>query len=158
MRHVSAVGKGQTRGVAAVSMASMNTMKPEGDISGSFASLSGKEAEPLPDRFRQLKLDLVKGYEEAVVDSWKRLLTTLRAENDVVARRGSAVIPEIQFSNLDEDLRDKAGDIRKRGVAVVRGVIPEDEARAYKFQVEEYVRLNPQTRGILASFLRQSKH
>jgi hypothetical protein len=32
-------------------------------------------------------------------------------------------------------------------VAVIRGVIPEDEARSYKFEIEEYARQNPQTRG-----------
>ncbi|KAK5662194.1 hypothetical protein OQA88_8099 [Cercophora sp. LCS_1] len=140
-QHASAVGKEQVRGVAAVSMASMNSMKPEGDISGSFASLSGKEAEPLPDRFRQLKLDLVRGHEDAVFASWKRLLATLRRENDLVARKGPAIVPEVRFSNLDADLQDNASEIRKRGVAVVRGVIPEDEARAFKYQIEEY---NPQ--------------
>jgi hypothetical protein len=30
---------------------------------------------------------------------------------------------------------------------VIRGVIPEQEARAYKFEIEEYVKKNPQTKG-----------
>lgn len=126
--------------------------KREGDISDTFASLLGKEAEPLPDRFRELKLQLVRGHEEAVVASWRRLLPILRRENDIVARRGPAVIPEVQFSpNLHRDLRGPVGDeIRKRGAAVIRGVVPEDEARAYKFEIEGYVRRNPQTRGFPA--------
>jgi hypothetical protein len=138
---------GNRAGIA--SMASMKTMggKREGDISDSFASLSGKQAEPLPDRFRLLKLQLVSGNEEAVVASWKRLLLALRRGNKLVARRGSGVIPEVDFANIHDDLKRKAADIKKRGVAVVRRVIPEDEARAYKFEIEEYVRRNPQTRG-----------
>ncbi|KAH6615824.1 hypothetical protein B0J18DRAFT_372814 [Chaetomium sp. MPI-SDFR-AT-0129] len=133
-------------------MASLNTSpnnlpKAEGDISDSFASLSGRPAEPLPDRFRELKLRLVQGHEDAVVASWKRLLAVLRKENDLVARMGPAIIPEVRFSHFDEDLKRAKADIEKRGVAVIRGVIPEDEARAYKFEIEEYVRQNPQTRG-----------
>ncbi|KAK0611218.1 hypothetical protein B0T14DRAFT_440496 [Immersiella caudata] len=130
-------------------MAAMGSMgvKREGDISDSFASLSGKKAEPLPDRFRQLKLELVAGKEQAIVAGWKRLLAALRRENGVVARRGSAVIPEVDFASIHDDLQRKSVDIRKRGVAVIRGVIPEDEARSYKFEIEEYVRQNPQTRG-----------
>jgi len=129
-------------------MASMGVSgKREGDISDSFASLSGKKAEPLPDRFRQLKLQLVAGNEEAVIASWKKLLAALRRENKLVAECGSSVIPEVNFANLHDDLKRKVTDIKKRGVAVVRGVIPEDEARAYKFEIEEYVRRNPQTRG-----------
>lgn len=136
------------------SMASVNTSpntlpKAEGDISDSFASLSGRPSQPLPDRFRELKLRLVQGHEDAVVASWKRLLAVLRKENDLVARTGPAIIPEVRFSHFDEDLKRAKSEIEKRGVAVIRGVIPEDEARAYKFEIEEYVRQNPQTRGQL---------
>ncbi|KAK0610064.1 hypothetical protein B0T17DRAFT_500859 [Bombardia bombarda] len=130
-------------------MASMNLHpKREGDISDSFASLSGKEAQPLPDRFRSQKLHLVSGHEDSVIAGWRRLLLTLQHENDVVAQAGPSIIPEVHFSDrLVEDLRSKKKEIQKRGVAVIRGVIPEDEARSYKFEIEEYVRRNPQTRG-----------
>ncbi|KAL2128147.1 hypothetical protein VTI74DRAFT_9607 [Chaetomium olivicolor] len=131
-------------------MSSMNAApvsKAEGDISDTFASLSGRKAQPLPDRFRDLKLRLISGHEDAVVASWKRLLSTLREQNDVIARTGPAIIPSVRFSHLQEDLQSLRSEIKKRGVAVIRGVIPEDEARAYKFEIEEYARQNPQTRG-----------
>ncbi|EAQ83464.1 hypothetical protein CHGG_09868 [Chaetomium globosum CBS 148.51] len=121
--------------------------KAEGDISDTFASLSGREAQPLPDRFRELKLRLVEGHEDAVIASWKRLLATLKKENEIIARTGPAIVPEIRFSHLQEDLDTLKPEIKKRGVAVIRGVIPEDEARSYKFEIEEYARQNPQTRG-----------
>ncbi|KAJ4287103.1 hypothetical protein N0V88_007725 [Collariella sp. IMI 366227] len=135
------------------SMSTVNTSptgKPEGDISDTFASLSGRKAQPLPDRFRELKLRLVAGHEDAVIASWKRLLATLREENDLIARTGPAIIPSVRFSHLHEDLETLKPEIKKRGVAVIRGVISEDEARAYKFEIEEYVRQNPQTRAIHA--------
>jgi hypothetical protein len=122
-------------------------VRREGDISDAFASMSGKEAVPLPDRYRELKLDLSADREEHIIGSWKRLLKVLRSENDIVAQRGPSIIPEVRFSHLDEDLAKLKPELKKRGVAVVRGVIPEDEARAYKFEIEEYVRRNPQTRG-----------
>ncbi|KAL1846025.1 hypothetical protein VTK73DRAFT_376 [Phialemonium thermophilum] len=134
-------------------MSSMGAVsaKKEGDISDSFASLSGLDPEPLPDRFRQLKLSLVRGRETQITRSWEKLLARLREENDVVAREGPAVIPEVQFSNLDADLARLKDTIHKRGAAVVKGVIPEAEARAYKAEIEEYVRQNPSTRGFPAS-------
>ncbi|KAK3348793.1 hypothetical protein B0T25DRAFT_458798 [Lasiosphaeria hispida] len=133
-------------------MAAMNPAggKRTGDISDSFASLSGKKPQPLPDRFRQLKLELVRAHEDAVVASWKRLLATLRQENGDIALKGSSIVPTLRFNSLGEDLDQKKHEIKKRGVAVIRGVIPEDEARAYKFEIEEYVRRNPQTRGFPA--------
>lgn len=132
---------------AMAAMADAPQDKREGDISDSFASLAGVKDEPLPDHFRQLKLSLVEGREEKIQASWNRLLEELRAENEVVAKQGSRIIPEVRFEHLDEDLDRTRHEIKKRGAVVVRGVIPEDEARGYKFELEEYIRKNPQTKG-----------
>lgn len=123
--------------------------KREGDISDSFASLSGLHATPLPDRYRQLKLSLVADHDEAqIVASWERLLDVLREENETIARLGPDVIPSLRYSHLDEDLAAQKDELAKRGVAVVRGVIPRDEARAYKDSIEQYVASNKEkTKG-----------
>lgn len=122
-------------------------IKREGDISDAFVSLSGTERQPLPHRFLELKKSLVAGHEDRVIDSWNRLLEKLKRENNVVARHGPAVIPSIEFDDIESGLASHSAEIRKRGVAVVRNVIPETEARAYKSEIEEYVRHNPSTRG-----------
>ena len=122
-------------------------VKREGDISDAFASMSGRQAQPLPDRFRQRKLDLVRGHEDAVVAGWRRLLMALQRENSIIAQHGPAIVPQIQFNRLGQDLARRRDEIRKRGVAVIKGVIPEDEARAYKSEIEDYVWRNPHTRG-----------
>lgn len=124
--------------------------KREGDISDAFVSLSGAKRDPLPDRFRELKCALVRGREKQIVDSWKRLLRSLREENELIARKGSAIIPQVEFSNLDSGIASLKGEILKRGAVVVRGVVPEAEARAYKDEVEDYVKTNPWTRGMFA--------
>ncbi|CAK7199835.1 hypothetical protein SEUCBS139899_002521 [Sporothrix eucalyptigena] len=123
--------------------------KREGDISDSFASLSGLNSTPLPDHYRQLKLFLVADRDEATfVASWQRLLAELRTENEIIARLGPDVIPSIRYSHLDEDITTHKEDLHKRGVAIVRSVIPETEARAYKDMVEAYVARNKdKTRG-----------
>jgi len=146
IKRTAAPAMGQVR---TVSMAAMNAppSKREGDISDSFASMSGKEAVPLPDRFRELKLKLAAGREDQITAGWKRLLKVLKTENEIVARRGPSIIPEVRFSSFDADLSGKKDEIKKRGAAVIRGVIPEAEARAYKFEIEEYVRQNPHTKG-----------
>ncbi|KAK4161757.1 hypothetical protein QBC43DRAFT_216932 [Cladorrhinum sp. PSN259] len=134
------------------SMSSVSVNKREGNISDAFASLSGANPEPLPDRFRQLKLSLAKNHESSIISSWKRLLDTLRKENELISRFGPSIIPSIPFSkNLVDELHSQKAEIQKRGVAVIRGVIPEDEARAYKFEIEEYVRQNPHTKGFPAT-------
>ncbi|KAI0142649.1 hypothetical protein GGR57DRAFT_508727 [Xylariaceae sp. FL1272] len=121
--------------------------KREGDISDSFASLSGLNKVPLPQRFLDLKKSLVAGHEDKVIASWQRLLARLEKENDIVAREKSNIVPSIEFKNLDEGFTEFRSYLEKRGVAVIRGVIPEKEARAYKEDLEEYVRKNPSTRA-----------
>jgi hypothetical protein len=135
-------------------MAAINGQeKEEGDISDTFASMSGKGHKALPGRFRELKLSLAAGHETEIKEGWKRLLMKLKRENDIVAAQGSKVIPVIEFSDLDNDLQRLKREIGKRGAAVIRGVIPEVEARAYKTDIEEYVRKNPSTRGNNSTFL-----
>ncbi len=126
---------------------SQTHMKREGDISDAFVSLSGTKRSPLPERFLELKRTLIAGHENLVVDSWKRLLDRIRVENDIIAKEGPKIIPSIDFRNLHEDLEKIGPEVRKRGTVVIRNVIPEKEASAYKDEVEEYVRQNPSTRG-----------
>ncbi|KAJ4004996.1 hypothetical protein NW752_011509 [Fusarium irregulare] len=121
--------------------------KKEGDISDAFTSLSGAQREPLPDRFRVRKLDLVRGREEQIEQSWKALLRELRKENDVVAKKGPSVIPQVDYNEFERSAGSLKEEIRKRGVVVIKGVVPEDEARAWKGEIEEYVRKNPSTRA-----------
>lgn len=126
----------------------MVNSKREGDISDAFFSLShAGPRPPLPDRFRELKQSLVQGHEQAVIKSWERLLDELEQEIALVEKLGPAIVPSIEFSNLDQDMTRLRSEIQKRGVAVIRGVVPEAEARAYKAQIEEYVKQNPSTKG-----------
>ncbi|KAF5665303.1 DUF1479 domain-containing protein [Fusarium heterosporum] len=124
--------------------------KREGNISDSFASMSGLKKEPLPDRFRERKLEIVKGREKDIVRSWKSLLRELKRENGVIAKRGPRAVPQIEYADLEANgkvLKKLKDEIKKRGVVVVKGVIPEEEARKYKAVVEGYVMKNPSTRA-----------
>ncbi|KAF5234576.1 hypothetical protein FANTH_12094, partial [Fusarium anthophilum] len=121
--------------------------KKEGDISDAFTSLSGAQREPLPDRYRQLKFNLLQGRQDKIVQSWNKLLRELKRENEIVAQKGPGVIPQIEFKDLERSSDALREEVKKRGVVVVRGVVPEGEARAYKAEVEEYVARNPSTRA-----------
>ncbi|KAM5345919.1 hypothetical protein ACJ41O_011780 [Fusarium nematophilum] len=141
------------RGPKALLRRHMTTQRPakkEGDISDAFTSLSGAKREPLPDRFRELKCELVRGREKEVTASWGRLLSQLKRENDIIASKGPAVIPQVEYADFEKGVDVLQEEIRKRGAVVIRGVIPEGEARAYKDEVEEYVRKNPGTRAFPA--------
>lgn len=121
--------------------------KKEGNIADAFTSLSGGNYPSLPDSYRQLKLALVDGHENKVVASWENLLSELKRENQIIVGKGSAVIPQVKYADLESDVERVKDEIRLRGVVIVRGVIPQDEARAYKEEVEVYVKRNPWTKG-----------
>ena len=124
--------------------------RKEGDISSVFVSLSSKDGEQqtqLPEEFAHLKKRLIAGREDQIQRSWNRLLYQLREEVRTIQHHGSEVIPSIDYKDIHAAPRSFQDELRKRGVAVIRGVVPENEARGYKEEIEEYVRENPGTRG-----------
>ena len=131
-------------------MATQAKAKKEGDISSVFVSLSGAQAAPLPERYTEIKRNLIRGNEKRLAESWQALLPKLATENELVAKLGPNVVPQIDFKNLGSPSDDFISEVKKRGAAVVRGVVPRDEARAYKNDVEDYVRINPWTKGFPA--------
>nr|POE79739.1 uncharacterized protein ybiu [Quercus suber] len=129
------------RSVATVSQ------KKEGDISDAFASLSGMNFGALEPRFADLKTRLISGHEDALHDSWNRLLASLREEIPVITELGSKVIPEIDFADIDNASPEFRAEHKKRGVAVIRNVLPSQEVLQMKEEIREYVRTNPQTKA-----------
>lgn len=103
----------------------------------------------LPKRFAQVKADLVSGSETAVAESWSRLLTQLRQEVASIAEAKSPVIPTIDFQDLETPATRDAflGDMKIRGAGVIRNVVPEDEARVMKRELDTYIADNPHTRA-----------
>lgn len=103
----------------------------------------------LPKRFAQVKADLVSSNETAIAESWSRLLTQLRHEVAAIAEAKSPVIPTIDFQDLDAPVRRDAflEDLKVRGSAVIRNVVPEDEALAMKRDLDTYIADNPHSRS-----------
>ena len=134
---------------AQIRTASTQAQKRAGDISDAFASLSGQNFAPLGPEYAELKARLIRGHESKVRESWERLLRVLREEIPSIVQAGSRGIPEIDFKDLDNAPEKFNSELRKQGVAVVRGVIPQDEALQWKEDIREYIRLNPQTKGMI---------
>ncbi|KAJ5924298.1 hypothetical protein N7466_008485 [Penicillium verhagenii] len=124
------------------------TARKEGDISSVFVSLSGDgKAAPLDERFADQKKKLIAGRGDQLKRSWDRLLCKLRDEVEIIEQRGSDIIPSIDFKDIHAAPRSFHDELRKRGVAIIRGVVPEDEARGFKEEIEAYARANPGTKA-----------
>lgn len=121
--------------------------KKEGDISDAFASLSGMQWEPLEPRFRDVKERLIAGHEEAVHESWNRLLASLREETATISKLGPKIIPTIDFKDIDNASDEFRTEHKKRGVAVIRNVVPQDEVFGWKDELRAYIKANPHTKA-----------
>ncbi|PLB48654.1 DUF1479 domain protein [Aspergillus steynii IBT 23096] len=102
---------------------------------------------PLADPFLDFTRDLVKGKEEAIVSSWCRLLRQLKIENNLIAQKEHEIIPEISFDDLEAECEDLRDEIQKRGMVIVRGVLPEEKAFACKNDMDDCSRKSPTTQG-----------
>ena len=123
--------------------------KAAGDISSVFPSLSDNIASPLPPRFAALKTRLIAGHEDRLQAGWHELLESLKKEKEIIRSWGSALIPEIEYRDIDDpQKRTKFRDsLRQRGVAVIRAVVSEREALDWKELLLRYIKTNPEVRG-----------
>lgn len=118
--------------------------KEAGDISSIFPSLSGKKAPALPQRYSDLKKQLIQGNEAVVTQSWHRLLSSLRKEIDDIKQQGNKVIADVDFSEIESGTARQAflDSIHHRGVGIIRNVIPRQYARELKHKAVEYIETN----------------
>ncbi|KAI5481415.1 hypothetical protein MNV49_004171 [Pseudohyphozyma bogoriensis] len=132
--------------------------KKEGDISSVFATLSGGN-DPLPPRFAEMKQSFVKSTEhaEALKQSWSSILAALKPEVDEISRRGGEVVPSITYpgpgtsANLKEWVDSKTyQEIKRRGAAIIKNVVPPEQALRWKEQIKDYVAANPSVKGFPA--------
>lgn len=133
--------------VAQLRTAATHAQKRAGDISDAFQSLSGQQFAPLAPQYAELKGRLTRGREDAIRESWERLLRDLREEIPIIVELGSKVVPEINFKDIGNASESFKQEHRKRGVAVVRGVVLEKEALQWKEELREYIRKNPHTKA-----------
>jgi hypothetical protein len=138
------------RGIQTTVAAPATARRTEGDISSIFSSLNGTVQQPLPQRFADLKTRLIAGREEAVQNAWRALLPQLKRGIDEIRELGPAIVPEIEFADIAKGGgKDEAFErrLKRTGVAVVRGIVKEEEALGWKEEIREYIRKNPQTKG-----------
>ncbi|KAL2136629.1 hypothetical protein VTI74DRAFT_2658 [Chaetomium olivicolor] len=103
----------------------------------------------LTPRFTALKESLTSGRESALSSSWQRLVRELPGEIDIVSSLRSGAIPAISFSDTTKPQHRERflQDLRKRGVGIVRNIIPKDTATAWSRETEEYLKNGPQGRS-----------
>ncbi|ROT36427.1 hypothetical protein SODALDRAFT_282162, partial [Sodiomyces alkalinus F11] len=123
---------------AAVHRKAFKNMEPP------VVSFYGTEPIALPPRFASVKKRLIAGHEDAVEASWHRLLAALREEIADIQKRGSDLIPTINYADINDPVRVDAfaHRLRRYGVAVIRGVVPANEAETWVRETHDYLDKN----------------
>ncbi|KAF7550281.1 hypothetical protein G7Z17_g5838 [Cylindrodendrum hubeiense] len=106
----------------------------------------------LDQRFADLKKSLIKPEnKQKVIESYNRLLKTLKLEVDHIEKFGSALVPEIDFAHVRENggkLPPAFADlVRERGCVILRGVVSEEQATAWESSLKTYVKRHPNVGG-----------
>ncbi|KAK2601458.1 hypothetical protein N8I77_010906 [Diaporthe amygdali] len=107
-------------------------------------SFYGAEPIPLPNRFANIKRRLIQGKEQAIEASWRRLLAALRDEIAHIQSRGTDLIPTIDFADIDDaaTVTSFERDLKRYGVAVVRGVVSQTQTETWIKQTRDYITRN----------------
>lgn len=74
-------------------------------------------------------------------------MEALRHEIPIITSLGPRVIPQIDFKNIDAPSQHFTDEHKKRGVAVIRNVIPREEALKMKEELQQYISANPHTKA-----------
>ncbi|KAJ6529998.1 hypothetical protein DFH09DRAFT_1184385 [Mycena vulgaris] len=148
------VGRNLCRTMASESATSTEVgtrrQKGEGDISAVFTSLRPSDAQnAFPPRFSDLKRAI---WNEGLVQSWKEVLGELEVATARIAEHGQALIPRLPMQSIRSGLSsEEISGIRAAGCVIVKGAIPEEEAVAWKHDIQKYVAANPgQVKGFPA--------
>lgn len=121
------------------------TVRPDGDISTSFNSF-GKGETYDSSFWADIKKLLIKD-PVAFRESWLRLKEAFAKGLEEIKQKRSDIIPSVSVEELEGMDKEKRDELLKRGCVIIKGVIPKEEAIAYKEEVLQYVENNPQTKG-----------
>ncbi|KAJ4397537.1 hypothetical protein N0V93_001768 [Gnomoniopsis smithogilvyi] len=103
----------------------------------------------LLNRLLETKVEQLSGNEAKLSASWELLLHQIQDEIRSVSQTGSKNIPEIGFHDIRSI--DKADsflrDLTTRGAVIIRNVVSVNEAEAWSFELDSYLRDNPHTKA-----------
>jgi hypothetical protein len=128
-----------------------------------MAASVNKSAGSLPEKYLELKKEIAKGLDpEVLTKSWREVLEGLEKMTNESAKMGPEVrgasnrgkarywyvwkiIPQVEFSELQDISSDKTDLIKRRGAVVIRNVVPQADALEWKEWLREYVKVNQVT-------------
>ncbi|KAJ7710084.1 hypothetical protein B0H14DRAFT_3641410 [Mycena olivaceomarginata] len=107
-------------------------------------------ATQLPPRFTEIKRAIASGspnFEQDLIKALKEVLDQVDEVTQTIAKEGAAYIPQVSFTDLDKLSETQIAEIKRKGTVVIKDVVDDAQARAWKTSLEEFVKANPQSDG-----------
>ncbi|ETW82782.1 hypothetical protein HETIRDRAFT_315342 [Heterobasidion irregulare TC 32-1] len=104
----------------------------------------------MPLRFVDLKREIAASYpnfEARATRAWGEIVEHLHESTKDIIDSGSDVVPQVRFEDLGKLTPQEIDNIKKRGCVVIRDVVDDAEALAWKTSLEEFVKANPSAPG-----------
>ncbi|KAJ7511697.1 hypothetical protein B0H11DRAFT_711832 [Mycena galericulata] len=105
---------------------------------------------PLPPRFAEIKLKIAAAnpnFEHDITKAWIEVLGELDKVTKVIVQEGPTYIPQFSFAELNKLTPAQIADIKRKGTVVIKDVVDDEEARAWKTSLEEFIKANPHAAG-----------
>ncbi|TCD66348.1 hypothetical protein EIP91_001452 [Steccherinum ochraceum] len=87
--------------------------------------------------------ELYPNFQERITAAWSDLLGELEKGTAEIASKGSEVVPQVEFSQLQQLSAEEIATIRQRGCVVIRNVVDDAEATGWRKELQEFVKSNP---------------
>ncbi|KAK7032721.1 DUF1479-domain-containing protein [Favolaschia claudopus] len=107
-------------------------------------------AAELPPRFADIKRSIAAAnpnFEQDLTKAWNEVLTELDKVTKTIASAGPSYIPQVAFADLNTLTEGQIADIKRKGSVVIKDVVDDEQARAWKASLDEFVEANPQSDG-----------
>jgi len=123
-------------------MAHYASSKKPGNLLSAFKP---EQEEELPERYLELKKNFLdkNNLREKLQTTWDRLIKEFANETAEIEQIGPNIIPQVEFEDISKNggkfPEEILGEIHKRGVVVIRNVIPDEEALKYKEDLLKYI-------------------
>ncbi|TFK22748.1 DUF1479-domain-containing protein [Coprinopsis marcescibilis] len=107
-------------------------------------------AAELPVRFAELKQAIAKSYpdfEQRITQAWKEIIEQLEEFSKVIQKEGSSYVPQVNFKDLGALSEEQIAKIRRVGTVVIKDIVDDEHAIAWRESLEKFVKDNPDVQG-----------
>ncbi|KAL1745584.1 hypothetical protein HDZ31DRAFT_62993 [Schizophyllum fasciatum] len=104
----------------------------------------------LPPQFADLKkeiADSIPDFESKATRAWGEIIAELAIVTKAITEQGSKYIQEVEFSELKKLSKDDIDKIKRIGTVVIHNIVPDEEAKQWKSDLDEFVKTNPDVGG-----------